>query len=69
MFLQPSDLGPILSGRSHEEEMIRVMGHYSLDTGDAAILLEAQRAGVMNLATADIDLHRAQSDFDIYSWL
>lgn len=68
-FLQPTDLGPIPSGRSLDEEMLDLMARYELDTGDAAILLEARRAGVTSIVTADADLHRAQADFDVYTWL
>lgn len=69
VFLQPNDLGAIPSGRSLDEEMLALMGRYHLDTGDAAILLEAQRAGVQSVVTSDADLHRARLDFDVYTWL
>jgi predicted nucleic acid-binding protein len=44
------------------------MGRFQLDTSDAALLLEAQRAGIPSIATLDADFRRAQSDFDIYTW-
>lgn len=69
VFLQPGDLGPIPSGRSLDEEMLDLMARYHLDTGDAAILLEARRAGLTAIVTADADLRRAQADFDVYTWL
>lgn len=69
VFLQPTDLGLIPSGRSLDEEMLDLMARYELDTGDAAILLEARRAGVTSIITSDADLHRAQADFDVYTWL
>ena len=69
LFLQPEDLGDLPSGRTLDDEMIRVMARYELDTSDAAILIEAQRAGVTSIVTADSDLRRAQLDFDIYTWL
>ncbi len=69
VFLQPEDLGSLPAGRPIETELLRFVGRYQLDTGDAAILLEAQRAGVFNIATMDADLQRAQANFDVYTWL
>jgi predicted nucleic acid-binding protein len=69
LVLQPSDLGGIPSGRSLDEELVRAMARYELDSNDAAILIEAQRAGVTSVATADPDLHRARLDFDVYTWI
>jgi len=69
LVLQPEDLGPIPSGRTLGDELVRMMARYHLDSNDAAILLEARRAGVLALATADRDLHRASLDFDVYAWL
>ncbi|MBA2276159.1 MAG: PIN domain-containing protein [Chloroflexia bacterium] len=67
--LQPHDLAPLPSGHRFERELLRMVSHYRLDTNDAAILLDAQRAGVMSIATLDADLRRAQLDFDVYTWL
>lgn len=68
LFLQPGDLAPLPFGRSIEQELIRLVVRYGLDTNDAAILLEAQRAGVFSVASLDTDLRRAQADFDVYTW-
>lgn len=69
LFLQPEELGPIASGRRLEEELLWTIDRYQLDTSDAAILVEAARAGVSDIATSDADLRRAQRDFDVYTWL
>jgi predicted nucleic acid-binding protein len=69
LFLQPDDLGEIPSGRSLEEEIIQTMGQFELDSSDTAILVEARRAGITTIATADPDLRRAHADFDVYTWL
>ena len=67
--LQPDDLGPIPSGRTLDEEVVWAMERYELDSNDAAILVEAQRAGISSIVTADADLRRAWLDFDVYTWL
>ena len=54
---------------SLDDELVRTMARYELDSNDAAILIEAACASVFNIATADPDLHRAQLDFDVYAWL
>ena len=69
LILQPDDLGAIPSGRTLEDEWVRTMERYELDSSDAAILIEAQRAGVASIATSDPDLTRARLDFDVYTWL
>lgn len=69
LFLQPDELGPIASGRSLDEAVLWAVERYQLDTNDAAILVEAQRAGVSDIATSDADLRRAQLDFDVYTWI
>lgn len=69
VFLQPDDLGPLPAGRSLDEALVRTMERYQLDSSDAAILIEAQRAGIAAVASGDRDFHRARLDFDIYSWL
>ncbi len=53
LMLQPDDLGAIPSGRTLEDEWVRTMERYELDSSDAAILIEAQRAGVSSIATSD----------------
>ena len=68
LFLQPADLGAIPSGRTLDDELVRTMERYELDSSDAAILVEAQRAGISSIATADADLLRAWLDFDVYTW-
>ena len=69
LVLQPDDLGEIPSGRALDDELVRTMERYELDSSDAAILIEAQRAGISGIATADADLLRARLDFDVYTWL
>lgn len=69
LFLQPEDLDDIPSGRTLDDEMIWAIGRYELDTSDAAILIEAQRAGITSIVTADGDLVRPRLDFDVYTWL
>lgn len=69
LFLPPDVLGPITSGRAYDEELIHLVGTYGLDSNDALILMEAQRAGVRDVITLDADLRRAQADFNIYTWL
>lgn len=67
--LQPDDLTPLPARRRWEDELLRLIGRYRLDTNDAAMLLDAQRAGITSIATLDGDLRRAQLDFDVYTWL
>lgn len=69
LFLQPDDLFSIPSGKSADEEMLDIIIRYELDTSDAAILLEASRAGIRSIVTSDGDLLRAHLDFDVYTWL
>lgn len=69
LVIQPNDLAPIASGRTLDEELLGAVERYELDTSDAAILVEARRAGVTSIASADPDLRRAQLDFDVYTWL
>jgi predicted nucleic acid-binding protein len=66
--LQPASLLPLTPEQRYEEELVECMGRFQLDTSDAALLLEAQRAGIPSIATLDADFRRAQSDFDIYTW-
>lgn len=68
-FLQPEDLAALPDDTLWETELLRLVGRYQLDTNDAAILLDAQRAGITAIATLDADLRRAQRDFDVYTWL
>lgn len=67
--LQPDDLSPIASGRTWDEELIWTIDRYQLDSSDAAILVDARRAGVASIASTDPDLRRAQLDFDVYTRL
>lgn len=68
LFLQPDDLAPIPSGSGLEQEILRLMTRYGVDSNDAAILEEAQRAGVLAVASLDRDIQRAQADFDVFTW-
>jgi predicted nucleic acid-binding protein len=65
----PDRLGPIPSGLAYDQEVVRLVGRYGLDTSDVAILMEAQRIGVAALVTLDPDMRRARADFDVYTWL
>lgn len=69
LFIGPEDFGPVPSGRSHDDEVVRFVGTYGLDSNDAAILLEAQRCGVTDIVSFDADLRQANSDFTIYTWI
>jgi predicted nucleic acid-binding protein len=69
LFIAPEDLGPIASGRNHDEELVHLVGTYGLDSSDALILMEAQRYGVTDIVSLDADLQRARADFNIYTWL
>lgn len=64
----PEDLGPIPSGRLFDEELLRLIGRYGLDTNDALILMEASRLGISAIVTLDRDMRRALPDFDVYTW-
>ena len=67
--LQPGDLAPLPLDHRLETDLIDAVDRYFLDTRDAAILIELQRAGVHAIVTEDPDLRRAATDFDIYTWL
>jgi predicted nucleic acid-binding protein len=69
LFLQPRDWGSISSGDTRESELVRVIARYGLDSNDAALLCEAEHAGVFSVATLDPDLTRSAPDFDVYTWL
>lgn len=69
LVLQPEDLGPIPSGRAFDDELVRTMERYQLDSNDAAILVEAGRAGISAVASSDADFRRAQLDVDVYTWV
>lgn len=69
LVLQPDDLGPIPSGRTFDDELVRTMERYELDSSDAAILVEARRAGISAVASSDADFRRTRLDFDVYTWL
>lgn len=66
--LQPAELGDIPSGRALDDELVRTMVRYRFDSNDAAILIEARRAGVSAIASSDTDFWRAQLDVDVYTW-
>lgn len=67
-FVSPDDLAPIGFGISYEQRLIETCCRYGLDTGDAGILVDAQRLGVDAIMTMDADLQRALPEFDIYTW-
>ncbi len=69
LVLQPDDLGPIPSSRALDDELARTMARYQFASSDAAILIEARRAGVSAIASSDADFRRAQFDFDVDTWL
>jgi predicted nucleic acid-binding protein len=68
LFLGPDQLGPILSGRTFDEELVHLVAVYGLDSSDALIVMEAQRCGVTDIVTLDAELQRTRADFDIYTW-
>lgn len=65
--LQPGDLADVAPAE-WEDELVRYIKRYQVDVNDARILLDAKRAGIMNIVTFDADLIRAQSDFRVYTW-
>ena len=67
--IQPDELAPLKPGERLEEQLIQYVARYRLETFDAAILLEARRAGLDAIVTEDPDLRRAATDFDVYTWL
>jgi predicted nucleic acid-binding protein len=69
LILAHEDLAPIATKRSLDAEIIARVGRYWLDVADSTILLEAERAGVIDIVTLDPDLRRARTDFNIYTWL
>lgn len=69
MVLQPADLGAPVSSIAQEVELLNMMRRFHLDSADAAILLDAKRAGIPAVVTADRDFTRAAKQFDIYTWL
>jgi predicted nucleic acid-binding protein len=68
LLVSPDKLGPIASGRRHDEELVHLVGAYGLDSSDAAILMEAQQLGVTDVVSLDADMQRARADFTIYTW-
>lgn len=66
--VSPNELAPLAVDQQFDQELIRMIGRYGLDTSDCLILMEAARLGVRSVVTMDRDLLRAQSDFDIYTW-
>lgn len=69
VIIDPEQLAPIASGRTHQQELLHVVSHYGVDTSDALILMEASRLGVRAIVTMDQDMQRARADFDIHTWL
>jgi predicted nucleic acid-binding protein len=61
-------LNPIPAGNPSDQELIEIMCRYGLDSKDAMILSEAQRIPVLEIATLDADMLRAQADFTISTW-
>ncbi len=68
LVLQPADLDDIPSGRALDDELVRTMARYELDSNDASILIEASRAGITAIASSDPDFRRARLDFDVSTW-
>ncbi len=68
LVLQPEAFASSSSTR-YETALINVVLRHALDTSDASILLEMERAGITALVTEDADMTRAASEFDIYAWL
>jgi predicted nucleic acid-binding protein len=69
VMISPEELGKIDAGTTYDYRLIELCWTYSLDTGDAGILLEAERLGVDSIVTMDADFRRAQTSFDIYTWI
>lgn len=65
--VQPEELAPLPPDRRYEDELLGQVGRYRLNSNDAAILLEARRAGITSIATLDADMRRAAVDFDVYT--
>lgn len=63
------ELNPVPSGNPSDQELVEIMCRYGLDSTDAMILSDAERIPVLEIATLDADLLRAQADFTIYTWL
>jgi predicted nucleic acid-binding protein len=66
--LRPSDLEATANDQPFDVALLDHIRRYQLDTNDAAMLLEARRAGIMSIATLDSDIRRAAVDFDVYIW-
>lgn len=69
MVLQPFDLGSSMSSLTQDVQLLQLMRKFRLDSADAAILLDADRAGISGVVTTDRDFRRASKNFDIYTWL
>jgi predicted nucleic acid-binding protein len=69
LFVAPENLRTVASARSHDVELIDLIGTYGLDSCDAAILPEARRYGLTDIVSMDSDMQRASPDFNIYTWI
>ncbi len=69
VFITPGDSGSGEPDTAFDRRLVELCLTHSLDTQDAGILFEAERLGVVSIVTLDTDLQRAQSHFDIYTWL
>lgn len=67
--LQLDDVNTPSPDIMHEDQLLRYMKKYRLDSSDAAILIEARGAGVPAIVTLDSDFKRAARDFSVYTWL
>lgn len=67
--LDPSELEPMPTLEPLRRALPNTMCRHGLDSTDAMILIEARRASVAAVATFDVDLIQAQTDYDIYTWL
>ena len=67
--LEPRDLGWDSLESRFEENMIHYMDRFKIDTADATILMESERAGIDSIVTLDKDYRRATKDFQVLTWL
>ena len=69
LFLEPADLEGSARGDRYTEALGLEMRRQRLDSADAAILVEARRAGIDAIVTFDKDLQRSSMDFHVFTWL
>ncbi|MGN6030050.1 MAG: hypothetical protein ACTHQE_00150, partial [Thermomicrobiales bacterium] len=54
---------------SYPDVLAQEMERRWIDSADAAILVEARRAGIDAIVTFDKDLQRSSRDFHVFTWL